>query len=215
MTDLFAAVRHHPELEGTLVTRRAAVAAEALVRAFRVLGGDAGGTELVRIAAGVSDIDFGAHSVSESASVTGSGRVSMGLGEEWESVGWEATAGVGAEMNPPLDLRVNIEPPEDTQSQRGFAESLATTTELVPAVPKSAAVWDVSEIDIARVFPRIVTHRLRVRDGPADEILGGVIFPAVSTALGASVRNKEEEVDGHEYERRTVKEILVNILADV
>jgi len=37
---------------------------------------------------------------------------------------------------------------------------------------------DVSEVDIARIIPRVLTHRLRVRDGPDHEIFSGVVFPA-------------------------------------
>lgn len=62
---------------------------------------------------------------------------------------------------------------------------------------------DVSEVDIARMLPRVLTHRLRVRDGPDHEILSSVVFPA---ALNGS-----DKVESH---RRTVKEILVQIIGE-
>ena len=60
---------------------------------------------------------------------------------------------------------------------------------------------DVSEVDIARILPRVLTHRLRVRDGPDHETLSSVVFPA---ALNGS-----DKVESH---RRTVKDILVQII---
>jgi hypothetical protein len=62
---------------------------------------------------------------------------------------------------------------------------------------------DVSEVDIARIIPRVLTHRLRVRDGPDHEILSSVVFPAVMTG--------SDKVESH---RRTVKEILVQIIGE-
>jgi len=64
-------------------------------------------------------------------------------------------------------------------------------------------VMDASEVDIARILPRVLTHRLRVRDGPDHEILSSVVFPAVL--------NGSDKVESH---RRTVKEILVQIIGE-
>ncbi|KAK0240754.1 hypothetical protein EDD85DRAFT_816102 [Armillaria nabsnona] len=63
------------------------------------------------------------------------------------------------------------------------------------------AVLDVSEADIARIAPRVMTHRLRVRDVD-DEIFYGVM----SGATFMSANNDEKP---------TVKSILVQILAEV
>ncbi|KAK0448697.1 hypothetical protein EV421DRAFT_1705812 [Armillaria borealis] len=63
------------------------------------------------------------------------------------------------------------------------------------------AVLDVSEADIARIAPRVMTHRLRVRDVD-DEIFYGVM----SGAAFMSANNDEKP---------TVKSILVQILAEV
>ena len=78
----------------------------------------------------------------------------------------------------------------------------------------------VSEADVARVVPRAITHRVRVRDGPADEILASAVFgatftPGLGEVEGDDVEEEEEE-DGYGWDtRRTIKEILVNILAEV
>ncbi|KAF9792601.1 hypothetical protein BJ322DRAFT_1152053 [Thelephora terrestris] len=62
---------------------------------------------------------------------------------------------------------------------------------------------DVSEVDIARILPRVLTHRLRSRDGPDHEILSSAVFPAALTG--------SDRVESH---RRTVKEILVQIIGE-
>ena len=69
---------------------------------------------------------------------------------------------------------------------------------------------DVSEADIARIFPRVVSHRIRVRDSPFDEILS-------SAVCGATNLPGNETMNGEafEWERDTVKDILVHILAEV
>ena len=63
---------------------------------------------------------------------------------------------------------------------------------------------DVSEVDVARIVPRVISHRLRVREGPDHEIFSSVMYPAASPSL-------QEKGGGH---RKTVKEIIVKILSD-
>ncbi|KAE9408783.1 hypothetical protein BT96DRAFT_671548 [Gymnopus androsaceus JB14] len=46
-----------------------------------------------------------------------------------------------------------------------------------------APVLDVTQADIARVVPRVLSHRLRVRDAPEDEVLGSAVFGAVFSAI--------------------------------
>ena len=65
----------------------------------------------------------------------------------------------------------------------------------------------VSEADIARIVPRVITHRLRVRDGPQDEVLSSAVF-------GATFGNYADD-SGRGYPRNTVKDVLVGILGDV
>ncbi len=70
--------------------------------------------------------------------------------------------------------------------------------------------WDVSEVDAAKVVPRVISHRLRVRDGPEDELMAGVIFMATAPRVPTGFEN-----DGTAWRRRTVKEILVKLMAHV
>ena len=63
-------------------------------------------------------------------------------------------------------------------------------------------VLDVSEADVARITPRVLSHRLRVLDSPEDEPLATAVFGAVG------------KKDFH-WERRTVKDILIQILSEV
>lgn len=69
---------------------------------------------------------------------------------------------------------------------------------------------DVSEADIARMFPRVVSHRIRVRDSPFEEILSSAVCGAISTP-----GNESHEEAPVQWERETVKDILVQILAEV
>lgn len=62
-------------------------------------------------------------------------------------------------------------------------------------------VLDVSEADIARIAPRVMSHRLRVRD--SDD---GVFRGALTGVTMAP---------GRERERTTVKDVLVQVLAEV
>jgi hypothetical protein len=70
--------------------------------------------------------------------------------------------------------------------------------------------WDVSEVDVAKVVPRVVSHRLRVRDGPEDETMASVVFMATIPRVPTSV----EHMDGV-WRRRTVKEIFVKLMTQV
>jgi len=70
--------------------------------------------------------------------------------------------------------------------------------------------WDVSEVDAAKVVPRVISHRLRVRDGPEDEMMAGVVYLATAPRVPAGVESKEGV-----WRRRTVKEILVKLIGEV
>ncbi|KAH8992757.1 hypothetical protein EDB86DRAFT_1413697 [Lactarius hatsudake] len=70
--------------------------------------------------------------------------------------------------------------------------------------------WDVSEVDAAKVVPRVISHRLRVRDGPEDEMMAGVVYLATAPRVPAGVDSNEGV-----WRRRTVKEILVKLIGDV
>jgi hypothetical protein len=78
---------------------------------------------------------------------------------------------------------------------------------------------DVSEADVARIFPRVVSHRVRVRDSPVDEILSSAVCGAVSWPHTQGTNSDLGLVDVHDpnivWERETVKDILVHVLATV
>ena len=238
LLDLFAAARHHPALDGTLLSARAHADAEALARAFRVLGGDTVGATLVEHEArlerdrgrGADGHEHDARSWgSESApwrsaesvfgNGTGNGNGNVyggGFGQSKER-GKEAGSGE-------FSVRGHVEEDGPQRSPTPYDALLGQAVEAVPVPEISPAdaqeqtmrrswpeVWDVSEEDVARIFPRVVSHRVRVRNGPDDEVLGSVMFPAVppeaATMVGEGVRLG--------WERKSVKEILVRILADV
>ncbi|KAI0314911.1 hypothetical protein OF83DRAFT_1085322, partial [Amylostereum chailletii] len=70
--------------------------------------------------------------------------------------------------------------------------------------------WDLSEGDVARIAPRVLSHRVRVRDGPRDEVLSSAVYVAART--GAAKDLFLPEVG---WKRRTVKDIVIRILKDV
>ncbi|KAG9316809.1 hypothetical protein JVU11DRAFT_2874 [Chiua virens] len=98
-----------------------------------------------------------------------------------------------------FDVPETREPSDCSSVQHGLASQLGQATEL-----------DVSEADIARIFPRVVSHRIRVRDSPFDEILSSAVCGAVSLP-----GNEVEDSGTVQWERETVKDILVHILAEV
>lgn len=70
--------------------------------------------------------------------------------------------------------------------------------------------WDVSEVDAAKVVPRVISHRLRVRDGPEDEMMAGVVYLSTAPRVPVGVESKEGV-----WRRRTAKEILVKLIGEV
>ncbi|KAJ7647010.1 hypothetical protein FB45DRAFT_892081 [Roridomyces roridus] len=180
--DLFSAARHHPQLDATLLTAKTIRDAVELARAGRVIGGDLTGMELVR-----DDATFLAnHGNSPTKNV----------GDHDDDSPLAAPGNGHAHRYQPIEVVV-----EETDS----ASTPVQTTE-----HQMRRAWDavleVSEADIARIVPRVMTHRVRVRDGPQSEILGSAMFPAVGD-------DREEMPAG--IARTTIKEILVRILAEV
>ena len=72
---------------------------------------------------------------------------------------------------------------------------------------QTANVLDVSEVDVARIAPRVISHRVRVRDGPEDEVLSSALF-------GATFKSPIPSTDIWD-DRLTVKDVLVQILSEV
>jgi hypothetical protein len=182
IADLISAARHHHELDGTLLGVRSVQDAEALVRAHRVLG---------------------------------AGDVGSALVERTAALSMTSAAGSTLSFHP--------EGGEDVAVHLHWREEGSLTT-VSPRRPESAASgaeadwsrfeprerWDVSEVDAAKIVPRVISHRLRVRDGPEDEMMASVMFMATAPRVPTSV-----ETDGTAWKRRTVKEILVKLMAHV
>ncbi|EKM48679.1 uncharacterized protein PHACADRAFT_202528, partial [Phanerochaete carnosa HHB-10118-sp] len=99
--------------------------------------------------------------------------------------------------------RAHDEPPHAPRTT-AFASRDSFAPSSLMATPE---VWDVSEIDVGQVFLRAVSYRLPVRVGPDDEIPGSIMHPAV--------RDWQLAPELAALERRTVKQIVVDILADV
>lgn len=156
LADLFSAARHHPQLDGTLLTMQATRDAEDLVRADRVIGTDLTGSELIR---------------------------------------------------PPM-IPDDV---EESASRRVMFDSKCAPDSHPPTL---LLVLDVSEVDVARIVPRVISHRLRVRDGPREEVLSSVVFGATfeDSAAGDGEGSIEEII---EDTRTTVKSVLVHLMAEV
>lgn len=177
--ELFTAARHHHELDGSLLTSRAHRDAESLIRVQRLLSGDTTSTELIR---SYEKEDKVVEESSDAFIDPGNDQQSDQT-QPLNHESWLARGGAQATILPengPDLAGLPIKPPQ-LESQR----------------------MDVSEIDIARILPRVLTHRLRVRDGPDHEILSSAIFPAAT--------HGSDKVESH---RRTVKEILVQIIGE-
>ncbi|EDR11977.1 uncharacterized protein LACBIDRAFT_314001 [Laccaria bicolor S238N-H82] len=56
--------------------------------------------------------------------------------------------------------------------------SRSTTTSTTSSMSRAPVVLDVSEVDVARIMPRVITHRVKLRDGPEDEVLASAVFGA-------------------------------------
>lgn len=183
MSDLFSAVRHHPKLDGTFLTAKSMNDAKDLARAGRVLGIDPTGGELLH--------SYPTNGYEENDDST-RGRLSSEMHEYIAS---------GSES-----VTLNI-PRESTSSQSAKDHDKVVSG----SHPEdSTRKLFVSEAAIARVVPRAVTHRLRLRDGPSDEVLAGAVFGAAFEQKG------KESTVGYGWDTRiTVKDILVEILAEV
>ncbi|KAF9010739.1 hypothetical protein BDQ17DRAFT_1346836 [Cyathus striatus] len=162
LADLISAIRHWHELDGTLITVRARREAEDVARAWRVLGMDLTGMELVGGFSGEED--------------------SVISDEDWEGEG-------DADLDVPgitIDMR-----------------SVSLRSSMHAREGDDVPVLSVTEGDIGRTIARVVSHRVRVRE-KEEETLASVLFGA--TFDGGISKTGE---------RRTVKDILVQILGEV
>ncbi|KAJ7772694.1 hypothetical protein DFH07DRAFT_170594 [Mycena maculata] len=190
-SDLFSAARHHPQLDGTLLSAQAMKDALHLARAGRVIGGDLTGIELVR--------DDAAYAATKDGSGNGHANP-QNEGESPVTTPLQAATGNGrAHRYQPIEVVVEEVDGRSTAGPGDRDPSAQTQQTWKPEV------LEVSEADIARIAPRVMTHRLRVRDGPQDETLGSAMFPAAE--------DQEDAPEG--LGRSTIKEILIGILTDV
>jgi hypothetical protein len=180
IADLIAAARHHHELDGTLLGVHCLQDAEAFVRAHRVLGAGDTGSVLVERAATLS--------------VTSAAGSTLSLHH-------------GGDLNVHLHW---VEAGSHTAPSPPRSASAAPSAEADWLHTDPHEKWDVSEVDVAKIVPRVVSHRLRVRDGPEDEMMSGVMFTATTARVPTGVENREGV-----WRRRTVKEILVKLMTQV
>ena len=92
---------------------------------------------------------------------------------------------------------------DEFHSTRSSPEALEATKHSKP-VP----ILEVSEIDVARIFPRVVSHRLTIRAGPEDEVLASALF-------GATFKPPPSALQEGERAFNSVKSVLINILSEV
>ncbi|PPQ74433.1 hypothetical protein CVT24_000044 [Panaeolus cyanescens] len=221
MADLFSAVRNHHRVDGSLITRRAMSQAEALVKACRVLGADLTGMELIRPSVLDDQESEAASSFKEkSADIDhehdylsvnmGYGRgttiASMNTSKEHYPLLAHSPAATAEGEYPPSSRPVaglRMQEPEDDETEEREEREL-----------------DVTEVDVARIVPRVVSHRLRIRDGPDDEILSGAVFSASwkfkLKPVGERQAGEEPRLAYDEDDKlQTVKAVLVQILSQV
>ncbi|KAJ6498982.1 hypothetical protein C8R45DRAFT_980564 [Mycena sanguinolenta] len=193
-SDLFSAARHHSQLDAMFLTAKSLNDVLDLARAGRVIGGDLTGIELVR-----EDAAFAAAKARNNRHGNENGLTKPEHPESPITPEPVANNNTGlAHHYQPIEVVVEEADGESTtpgRVSRAAAEKLETQPE----------VLEVSEADVARIAPRVMTHRLRVRDGPEYEVLAGARYPAAEDESGAS----------KDLGRITIKEILVRILAEV
>lgn len=236
-------------LDGTLLTMHAHADAEALARAYRVLNGDSVGTALVshearlqhRLGATTTAVDVdsldgtswaddgqsakwrSAESVLDKPQMKKGDALGSGNGMGSEDFGFEGEHAVKLHVGGGDDSHRSLSGAFGglmLGNEEGAAVDMSPAEVLDAAIARSwPDVWDVSEEDVARIFPRAVSHRLRVRDGPEDEVLSSVMWPAVPSEVGSRGATDKQTMDGDEvrlgWERKKIKDILVRILADV
>ena len=185
LADIFSATRHFPPLDAMLLTARSKRDAEDLARASRVIGRDLTGMELLRPPI-VAEADEGL-SAHESEELLTSDYIRLSR--------LQSSTSASSSLLPI--------PREDSDEDIKGAIQMALTREL-----------DVSEVDIARIVPRVISHRVRMRKGPEDEVLASALY-------GATFKPKIPDAALSEGDQstidklHTVKAVLVHILAEV
>ncbi|KAG2016357.1 hypothetical protein CC2G_009529 [Coprinopsis cinerea AmutBmut pab1-1] len=240
LSDLFSAVRHHPSLDGMMLTASARKDAEALARAARVIGADLTGMELLRPPGHMTkddEADGDDSSAYYSIPDIGASHIAPQISHSPQYS--RRTQLLGDESSTTPLLR------QDSASVFTNARTIGTTThghgqgatsEDEEPEPSShdveVEVLEVTEVDVARIVPRVVTHRLRLRDSPSEEVLAsavvGATFDAVTAETGAEYTGKgsmegdavglgmmDHDGDWTGYGSLGIKDILVDILNKV
>ncbi|KAF8894331.1 hypothetical protein CPB84DRAFT_1782817, partial [Gymnopilus junonius] len=186
LSDIFSATRHHPRLDAMMLTARSKQDAEDLIRASRVIGRDLTGMELLRPPVW-SDVDE-ALSSHESEDLLSKDYVRL---SRLESV-------VSALSSLPAASRENL-----------LGETSENANE-----PVETPVLDVSEVDIARIVPRVISHRVRMRNGPEDEVLASALYGATfKPKVPQDAMSELDQVAANKLQ--SVKAVLVDILSEV
>lgn len=97
-----------------------------------------------------------------------------------------------------------------SQKMQELGDDTSNTDDDTGTHSQAAAVLDVSEVDVARIAPRVISHRVRVRDSPEDEILSSALYGATFKPLPKGTTGTDAPAG-----RLTVKGLLVRILAEV
>ena len=193
-----SAARHNSRLDGMLLTATAMQDAQALIKASRVIGLDLTGAELLRPSA--PDEDTGSRT------------------EESQYVDEDA---VDEDDQMFQDARSTFDLPAEERQGLLHEDEARTAGGITIGHdhehdhPQVKRVLDVSEVDVARIVPRVVSHRLRVRDGPEDEVLSSALFGATFQPPAALLAGDNAAQQVENEKPLSVKNLLVQILAEV
>ena len=221
--------------------------AEKLVRACRILGTELGGWELIRDPAlgresavvegnggegqgAVVDDEDGSNRNTregefETAYNPGNTTImDVGLGEPRSSgdVNKRAKPSKSA-ANKQKEKVEWHSPPLKVAFNEAKPRSVEPSIRSMDGVDSEVPMFDVSEADVARIVPRVISHRVRMRDSWTDEVLAGAVSGATffmdkdaRFAKGAEWKSGQNgiEVEIGQGET-TVKDELVRILQRV
>lgn len=223
LNDLFSATRHRAGLDGTFLTARCMSDAEKLVRAHRVVSTDLNGMELLRDGDDenwiLEDQDDEEHDNDEDEDDDDNDDDDENSDEQWQTVEADEFSSFGITFPKSLNSKKQ---PQTTVSSNSKSKTKTNkkinnnNNNLKNGIPK----LEVTEINIARMFPRCVSHRLRVRDGPREEVVAasllfGATFDWDDEVDDAGTNTGREVYMGTYEERPTVKDVLVSILSEV
>ncbi|VDB95904.1 unnamed protein product [Peniophora sp. CBMAI 1063] len=215
LSRLLSAARHHPELDAALLGARTRQDAEALARAFRVLcGGEKVGALVARVAAAIDADDYDGET-DLASTIDGVGLVPGGGRQVRVVLKHEAASALSSPRRSGSEDKSH-RPPSGLTVVPGLIE-YTTSVQKDPSLPAWLAGddadpnlrWDLSEADIGTIAPRVLSHRLRMRTGPSDEILASVVYHAWGPT------DPEREMTKGVWKRRTVKDVLVQLFKEV